>query len=1179
LKRFKLVLISLGGILVLLIVSVGLYVATLDDDDYRRLVAAAVERFTGYQVVFKGAFSVDLSTEPSLSASEIHFEAKVNGSDPPIDYIGQFKIRLALAPLISGVINIKELFADEVKISVLFGEALEPQHRQRPSAEAPSKVVIPIIESLTLRNVTADFKDRRTGNTTKLRLPLLTVDDTRDTGPMYVKAAGALGTYDFQLNGQLGPVADLFDTVNPYPIELELTLADVVLAVSGTVDDPAHGKGLKVRVVAEVSDMGTLLRTFKADYPNLGQLSLDAKIVGDACSPGLADMQLVLSRASDFNMVAKGSMGDMLTGNNTSIQVSGSCADKDILQMLLPEGLPEIDRLEGDLLIRDGDGVYVLEALKLTGSNKQGATMKAKGTMGFSRAIGQVPAFRELDLNCQLSSPTTESAKFPAIDFLPELGAMSATGRVRLSGDLLRFEDLAVHSSHAQGLQVDTAGTLRISLDEAKDTPVQIDFKARVAAPNMGAAKPLLGKVYLSRAGPVLGEGRITGTSEALSVEDLSITVGKSGPVRARWQGRIGRVPLSSGELPSDVDIVGAIDADEASVVASLAAISLPNLGPLKTTLRIVEQGGIYRFKEIQLAVGSQERLWLKGAGSFGLVMKDGSVSLGELDVEVEASAPNLAAVPKTADLDLPDLQPLKLKARVIDRDGHLNILDIEEFKFDAGTGEDAFLRIQAQASGLRSSDQRVLEASFKTTSRPWVMKILEGSTPENHVVEGKLKIAGTPKHMRIEELEVGTTGPKRLYLEADGTVKEIEGTHEFEGHIASGASHISVLGSFLGIELPPFGAPLLEGQITGNTKKASFKGTVRLGNSRLGTTLSHSLTKKRPRVTAKIVAPTVYLADVGVYPKQPKDLPPEIESEPQPDKRLFGEEPLPFHALKAIDLAVSVDVKRMMGEDFVLRDLDFDMSLENGKLRIAPATVTYANGSASIDCTVDAVNSRPEMALKVTAEDVEIGSLLAHLHAQPFVKGQLNLVVDLQSSGKSPREMATALEGEFGVAVEKGKIKRVVEFMGADAVDFLTAVRSKAEYKDLHCMALRFVFEGGMGKSEMIYLETPNMYAGGVGSIDLHTETMEIALQPKPKKGFRGTTSPVHIKGPIGDPKVRKLPFREAARLFGEIAMPVVFLPARGLGYLWYLIRKDEAEQSPCFSIRPPDGNLGETH
>jgi hypothetical protein len=437
----------------------------------------------------------------------------------------------------------------------------------------------------------------------------------------------------------------------------------------------------------------------------------------------------------------------------------------------------------------------------------------------------------------------------------------------------------------------------------------------------------------------------------------------------------------------------------------------------------------------------------------------------------------------------------LKLKAHIIDPDGRLDILDVKEFTFDAGAEEDAFLTIQGQARGLRSSEQRVLEASFRTTSRPWVMKILEDSTPKNHVVEGKFKIAGTPKHMRIKELEIETTGPKRLYLEAkrlyleaDGTVKEIEGTHEIEGHIASGASHISVLASFLGTELPPCGTPTVDGKIAGNLKKASFEGTVRLGNSRLGTTLSHSLAKQRPRVTAQIVAPTVHLADVGVYPTPAKDLPPEIESEPQPDKRLFSDKPLPFHALKAIDLAVSVDVKKMMGENFVLRDLDFDMSLENGKLQIAPATVTYANGSASIDCTVDAVSSKPGMAFKVTAEDIDVGSLLAHFHAQPFVKGQLNLVIDLQSSGKSPREIATALEGEFRVAVEKGKIKRVVEFMGADAVDFLTEVRSKVEYRALHCMALGFVFEEGMGNSEMIYLESPKMYARGGAQIDLHS-------------------------------------------------------------------------------------------
>ena len=53
--------------------------------------------------------------------------------------------------------------------------------------------------------------------------------------------------------------------------------------------------------------------------------------------------------------------------------------------------------------------------------------------------------------------------------------------------------------------------------------------------------------------------------------------------------------------------------------------------------------------------------------------------------------------------------------------------------------------------------------------------------------------------------------------------------------------------------------------------------------------------------------------------------------------------------------------------------------------------------------------------------------------------------------------------------------------------------------------MALRFIFEEGIGKSEIVYIDIPDMYARGGAHIDLHTETMKMVLQPKPKKGLRG--------------------------------------------------------------------------
>jgi hypothetical protein len=832
--------------------------------------------------------------------------------------------------------------------------------------------------------------------------------------------------------------------------------------------------------------MSTLLRIFNADFPNLGQLSLDAKIVGDASCPGLTDIQLAVSKASDFNLAVKGSIGDMLTGKDTSLKVSGSSTGKDLLKMLLPEDLPEIQSLKGELRIRDGDGVYVVEGLSLKGSNEQGTTIQAEGTMGFGRAVGQVSAFRELDIHFQLSSPTTISVKFPAVDFLPELGAMSA-------------------------------------------------------------------------------KGRIIGTSEALSVEDLSITLGKSGSVHARWQGRIGRVPLSGGELPSDVNLIGSIDADEASELGAFADMNLPKLGPLKATFRLVEKKGIYGLKDIQLSMGSKESLWLKGAGSVDMAVKDGAISLRGFDAQVTASAPNLSVIPGATDLDLPDLQPLALKARIVDRDGRMDILDIEAFKLDAGTKKGEFLQIQGQAGGLRGGGRKVVEASFETTSKSWVMKLLKDSSPEDYLVTGKFTVSGTPKNMRIQELKVETNDPKRLFVEARGIVKETGKTYGYEGDISAGAADTSSLQSFLGIELPRLGVPKLEGQISGNMTKGAFNGTVQLGSSKFSTTISHSRNQQRPSVVAKMIAQTVNLSDLGFYTEQTED----VFSESKSDKRLFSDMPFSFHTLKTIDFSASVDIDKLRGESFILNKLDVDMSLRDGKLQIAPAKVTYKSGFASIDFSLDSVGSQPQMALKVTAEDVDIGALLAHIHKPPYLKGQFNLVADLQSSGNSPREIANALGGEIGLAIEKGKIKRTVEFMGADAVDLLSAIRSQGEYRDLNCMALRFIFEEGIGKSEIIYIDTPDMYARGSAHIDLHTETMKMVLQPKPKKGLRGMTSAVTIQGPIADPKVRKLPFREAAKLYGEIFMPVVFLPVRALGYLWYLIQKDKEEESPCLIMK----------
>ena len=83
-------------------------------------------------------------------------------------------------------------------------------------------------------------------------------------------------------------------------------------------------------------------------------------------------------------------------------------------------------------------------------------------------------------------------------------------------------------------------------------------------------------------------------------------------------------------------------------------------------------------------------------------------------------------------------------------------------------------------------------------------------------------------------------------------------------------------------------------------------------------------------------------------------------------------------------------------------------------------------------------------------------------------------------------------------------------------------------------------------------------------------SETFDLVIQPQKKDVPMVKSSSMRIYGPISNPKVKKVPFMEAARLIGEILMPYYFLPARALGYIWSLLQEDPHGLSPCLNMAP---------
>jgi hypothetical protein len=650
-------------------------------------------------------------------------------------------------------------------------------------------------------------------------------------------------------------------------------------------------------------------------------------------------------------------------------------------------------------------------------------------------------------------------------------------------------------------------------------------------------------------------------------MENVLLKAGSPEAVRIEWRGRISNIAVGDDNLLPDVQIENRVFAERTSQLSPYVGMSIPDLGPLEGSSNLVSRKGGYGADNIHALIGDRENALLKAGGRVGYVMRGSDVAFEGIDLVVEipdldtkiiadhvekdfldigiingslsvsgspedlmlsdiefmslsadglktsvhggvqhilrkedmpfkgvsielaATAPDMRAIEKKTEMDLPELGPLNIKARINDRDDDLNV---ETFLLRAGTEKAPTLLIEGGMNDFLNTEKMDFSLSFEAATKPWAEELYGHRVPEDHRIKGNASLTGSQDHFNIAA-------------------------------------------------------------------------TAESGKTNVRTTIDTSRKNGRRRIDVHVSAPKIYLDDLGIYPEDRERKKMAKKDNNFRGDRIFSGEPYPFPELKDLDLSFSLDTTEVIGRGFILNDFDIDVVLKDGLMLISPARVTYADGFVSLESTLDMRGPKPEMKLNLRAEDIDTAALFSYAHSPMILGGHLNLSLDLQSSGSSPREVSSALNGEMGIAIEHGQIKQIADLLGADAIDLVTTARRMGTYQKLNCLALNFEFHDGIGNSQIIYIDTPSVRSQGKGTVNLREETVELVIQPKSKKGQMGGSSPVQIQGPLIRPSIKKLPFKEAARLYGEIFAPYVFLPARALGYMWYLMKDDKDETSPC--------------
>jgi hypothetical protein len=886
-SRGKIVLLFLGGIIVICMAVSVIMLTLLDDDDYKRLLTWAVQNYTDYRISIKGPVNLDLLPEPSLAASEISLYHAQDGERPPIAHIGQLRTKIAVWPLLFRTVLIRDLIIEDMHVTLIADKDLQPDDTGEDisgpeTRGTPPDMDIPILESVTMRNVNVSYTDKESGQTVQVVLRHFNIDDVRDTGPLYVKGKGAVNNTDFSIDGQLGSVRDALRHTSPYPIDLALSIVDLSFRVKGTIADPIEGKGLDILINTDETELSNLLKVLKVDVQRMGYLDIDARVTGDIEAPRVSDFSIKISGEPGIEMSANGSIPNLITGEGTNIKISGSCANTDLIRSMLPRDLHDMDEVSLVGIVRKNLGHYTLKDMRLSAARKNESSISAMGSIALGKSfldygestldlalnleanntnllkavlfdwlpdtgpvtgtarfsgtvnklaledisitagesstvwihaqgrVGSIPLDPDLlisGIDISLSIKADEAPQFFAnLDAeIPELDDISGQARIHGSEDRLIFDGIAVHMKEPEGVTTDVSGNFILEEKEDNTSLGIFDLDINMDAPSLSTFRRLLAAKALPDLKPAKVIARLTGTTDRLSLEDLTIQAGQSGLVRFALNGRIGKLIFDSDKPAQEVDVVGSFFAENTSLLSQYAGIEIPDLGPIEATWRLVERTGGYGTDENKWVIGNQDKGWFHGTGRIEHVMRGTDVVFEGIDLSFEVQDFNSKII---AD---------HLKKRHLDIGKINGSLSVSGSPQDLAVSDIEFLSISPEGlkASIRGGAQHIrpeedipfqgidMELAVKISDMKALQKFTELDLPNMVPLSISASVNDRSGTLDVKTFQVRTGPEDKATLFIDGRMNDIFSSEKTDFFVAFEASTKPWLEDFYGHTVP----------------------------------------------------------------------------------------------------------------------------------------------------------------------------------------------------------------------------------------------------------------------------------------------------------------------------------------------------------------------------------------
>jgi uncharacterized protein involved in outer membrane biogenesis len=497
----------------------------------------------------------------------------------------------------------------------------------------------------------------------------------------------------------------------------------------------------------------------------------------------------------------------------------------------------------------------------------------------------------------------------------------------------------------------------------------------------------------------------------------------------------------------------------------------------------------------------------------------DGSIgdmkAASGVELKTVATSDDIAKILKHFEVDLPLSGALRVET------GLSSVEKGTQLAVDASVGE-----VSASMNATRQENAVSFDASVPALNKVGAAFAIHGLPAEDLAVDGQVVVS--PGVTRLHDV-TARLGAAELKL--DGSLEQDADTAAQFVINAKGPSLAR-----LNAALPPIPfkavmtASLAPQQLALDGIQATF------GESDLSGSIE-AATGEKTAVKARFKSKKLDLTPfAGDSEKKPDEAASAAKGNEPESKYVFVEEPLPFEHLGKADIDIAAEIGRFTFDTLVLLDVATKVDLKDGDLRYvnrfsgtnggrSVTDIALATGGKSATLDVD-VRMR-DLRLNLASGDVETPTLIP----------SVDITLDFESKGNSPRALASSTNGRVLITQGKGRIQNNLlgRFSGdifAQLAGALNPFSKEDPYTTLDCTIVALDIDSGKANIDALYSQGEKIKIVGGGDIDLNTEALNIEFNTKPREGV-GVSADMFVT-----------PF---VKLVGTLASPAIGVDKKG--------------------------------